>query len=102
VVVVVFVLVVDVTETRVEIKVVAIVVEIDPVDTTVDVEVVVMSPPNGANCRIVDSAFVEIVDGSSFVKPGLEPTIHPPLGEVMYTELKTGGICPRIAGEVVI
>lgn len=96
-------LVVDVTETNVEIKVVAIVVEIDPVDTTVDIAVVVMSPPNGANLRIVDSAFVGgVVDGSSFVKPGLEPTIHPPLGEVMYTELRTGGICPRSAGEVVI
>jgi hypothetical protein len=97
VVVVVFVLVVDVTETTVEIKVVAIVVETDPVNTTVDVEVVVTSPPNAANSRIVESAFVEIV-----VKPGLAPTIHPVLGEVMYTELRTGGICPRIAGEVVI
>jgi hypothetical protein len=102
VVVVVCVLVVDVTETIVEINVVATVVETDPVNTTVDVEVVVMSPPKGANSRMVESAFVEIVAGSSFVKPGLDPTIHPPLGEVMYTEVRTGGICPRIAGEVVI
>jgi len=97
VVVVIFVLVVDVTETKVEIKVVDTIVETDPVETTVDVEVVVMSPPKGANLRIVESAFVEIV-----VKPGLDPTIHPPLCEVIYTELRTGGICPRIAGAVVI
>ena len=97
VVVVVFVLVVDVSEKTVEIKVVAIVVETEPVNTTVDVEVVVTSPPNAANSRIVESAFV-VID----VKPGLEPTIQPVLGEVMYTELRTGGTCPRIAGEVVI
>ena len=96
-VVVIFVLVVDVTEETVEIKVVTIVVESEPVKTTVDVEVVVTSPPNAANSRIVESAFVEIV-----VKPGLDPTIHPVLGEVMYTELRIGGICPRIAGDVVI
>jgi len=99
VVVVIAVLVVDVTETKVEIEVEIAVVAADTVDITVDVEVmmVVTRPPNGANLSIVDSAFVEID-----VKPGLDPTIHPLLGAVMYTELSTGGTCPRSAGDVVI
>jgi predicted RNA methylase len=97
VVVFVAVVVVDVTETNVEIEVVTAVVDVNMVETTVEVAVVVTSPPKGANLSIVDSAFVEIV-----VKPGLDPTTHPLLGDVIYTALRTGGISPKIAGEVVI
>jgi predicted RNA methylase len=72
------VVVVDVTETKVENDVVAVVVDVNMVETTVEVAVVVTSPPKGANLRIVDSAFVEID-----VKPGLDPTTQPLLGDVM-------------------
>jgi hypothetical protein len=97
VVVFVAVVVVDVTETKVESEVVTAVVDVNMVDTTVEVAVVVTSPPKGANLSIVESAFVEMD-----VKPGLDPTIQPLLGDVMYTELRIGGTSPRIAGEVVI
>jgi hypothetical protein len=72
------------------------VVDVDTVETTVTVEVE-HTPPKGANLSIVESAFVEID-----VNPGLDPTTQPLLGDVMYTELRTGGTSPRIAGEVVI
>jgi hypothetical protein len=78
VLVVMAVVVLDTAETKVEIDVVVAVVDVNMVETTVEVEVVVTSPPKGANLRIVDSAFVEID-----VKPGLDPTIHPLLGDVM-------------------
>lgn len=72
------VVVLDTAETKVENDVVVAVVDVNIVETTVEVEVVVTSPPKGANLRIVDSAFVEID-----VKPGLDPTIQPLLGDVM-------------------
>jgi hypothetical protein len=76
VVVLVDVVVVDVSETKVENKVVVAEVDVNMVETAV--AVVVTRPPKGANLRIVDSAFVEID-----VKPGLDPTTQPLLGDVM-------------------
>jgi len=75
------------------------VVDVDTVETavTVEVEVAPHTPPKDANLSIVESAFVEID-----VKPGLDPTTQPLLGDVMYTALRTGGTSPRTAGEVVI
>jgi hypothetical protein len=99
--VIVEIFVVEVTETKVETDVAISVVDVEIVDATRDVEVevttVAADPPNGENLSIVESAFVEIV-----VKPGSDPTTQPLLDEVMYTELRTGGICPRSAGDVVI
>jgi hypothetical protein len=57
--------------------VVTAVVEVDTVESTVEVEVTVATPPNGANLRIVDSAPVIVRN------PGLDPTTQPLLGEIM-------------------
>jgi hypothetical protein len=105
------VLVVEVNELMVDATEVVIrLVDVVTVETTVVVAVPVRSPPNGEKCRIADSSPPGMPDG--IVSNVLaEPTAQPLLGEVMYIELRIGGVtippeavgrfCPSNAGEVV-
>jgi hypothetical protein len=63
---------VDVTEVSMK------VVEVETVDTNVEVEVSVVTPPKGPKWSIVDSGSV-----LSIVGPGGPPTIQPTVGEIM-------------------
>jgi hypothetical protein len=49
------------------------------VETTVDVEVIVATPPNGANLRIVDNAPPDEIVRNR----GLDPTTQPLFGDSM-------------------
>ena len=65
---------------------VAATVFVDNVDTIVSVEVAVETAPNGEKRRIVDRGFLNPIGSPKYValtKPGLDPTTHPLLGEVM-------------------
>jgi hypothetical protein len=54
-------------------------VDVVKVETTVDVEVIVATPPNGANLRIVDNAPPDEIVRNR----GLDPTTQPLLGDSM-------------------
>ena len=105
------VLVVEVNELIVEATEVVIrLVDVVTVETTVVVAVPVNRPPKGEKRSIADSSPPGIPVGIVW-NILAEPTAQPLLGEVMYIELRMGGVtmppeavgrfCPSRAGEVV-